>query len=322
MKHTGLVLMNWIKKYEIWFKLLFIFAVSIFVFYEAKSIAADVNLKLLKKSLTSQSWWSISLMFFTGILSLLPMMGSDFVITKLLPGPFSKGYIWKAGWITNTFANIGGVGGLVSAPLRAYFYGKSASKKEVAIAVSKIEMFLISGFCIQSFLALLLLVIPSYITTFEHYWPIVLVGALIFPTVYLTTKWKTKTFFDTFSLKQQGILLASSSFGWWLSFAAFTLIGYLLNEPIDLIKLFVVFVIGSAIGMFSLIPGGLGTFDLFILFAFSTFGITKEIGIVWLLFYRVFAYIVPFLLGFILFIPDLIRILIRSFQKTKKSTSL
>ncbi|MGX7418214.1 lysylphosphatidylglycerol synthase domain-containing protein [Carnobacterium gallinarum] len=308
-------LFSWFKKYETWFKVIFIVLILTFVCYETRSILADLKISLLKKSLNSQSWQSILLMTITGILSLLPMIGSDFVIVQLVPGFFSKRYILISGWITNTFANIAGIGGLVSAPLRMYFYGKSTNKKETALAVSKIELFLISGFCLQCFLTCLFLFIPNEFPSLTKYWPLVLLGSLLFPSLYITTRWRAKNLFTNFSAKQQWILFGASSFGWWFSFGAFALIGHLLNTNVSLLKLFIIFVVGSAIGMFSLVPGGLGTFDLFVLYGLTSLGTGKEVVIVWLIFYRFFAYVLPFLTGLLLFLPDLIKIITNNLKK-------
>ena len=83
-------------------------------------------------------------MFVLGFIAVLPMLNYDFNIVKFLPGTFNKLYILRAGWACNTFTNIAGFGGFLGAALRANFYSKGASKKEILFAISRNSLIFIN----------------------------------------------------------------------------------------------------------------------------------------------------------------------------------
>lgn len=46
-----------------------------------------------------------------------------------------------------------------------------------------------------------------------------------------------------------------------------------------------------------MVPGGMGTFDVLMIVGLAQVGLPKEVAVAWLLYYRIFYYIVPFLTG-------------------------
>ncbi|MCZ7019112.1 lysylphosphatidylglycerol synthase domain-containing protein, partial [Salmonella enterica] len=82
------------------------------------------------------------------------------------------------------------------------------------------------------------------------------------------------------------------------------LIGYLLKEPVHLTEVFPIFVIASIVGIVSMVPGGVGTFDIFMIYGLGQIGVSKELAVIWLLFYRIFYYIIPFFIGILFFVHD------------------
>lgn len=243
-------------------------------------------------------------MLIFGLIAVLPMMIYDFTIVQLLPTKFSWMHIFKAGWITNTFTNIGGFGGFLGASLRATFFGKGASHKEILLAISKIALFLLSGLSIYSLIGLVSFSIPGYASAFHHYWPWLLGGACYFPLVFIFTKLKGSTLFEDLPLRRELRLIGASLLEWGAAMGFFIVIGYLLEEPVKLIDVFPIFVIASIIGIVSMVPGGIGTFDVFMIYGLGQIGVSKELAVVWLLFYRIFYYIIPFFIGILFFAHD------------------
>lgn len=304
MKEKVQLFMKWFQKNLTWVKLFFIGFILLFVLSQVLKIASDINYQELKSSLFSQSPIAVILMFVLGLIAVLPMMLYDFTIVKLLPGEFSWMHIFKAGWITNTFTNIGGFGGFLGASLRATFFGKDASHKEIILAISKIALFLLSGLSIYSLIGLISLAIPNYATNFQDYWPWLLGGASYFPIVFIFTKIKSKTLFEDLPLRRELVLIGASILEWGSALGFFIVIGYLLQEPVNLVDIFPIFIIASIIGIVSMVPGGIGTFDVFMIYGLGQIGVSKELAVVWLLFYRIFYYIIPFLIGILFFAHD------------------
>ncbi|MBC1780299.1 bifunctional lysylphosphatidylglycerol flippase/synthetase MprF [Listeria booriae] len=302
MKERFAKLVAWFQQNSLKVKIIFVLFVLAFVAYEIISIGTTTDFGTLKENLTSQSPQSILIMIIVGLIAVTPMLLYDFVIVKLLPGKFPISHIITSGWITNTFTNIGGFGGVLGASLRASFYGKNANHKQILLAISKIALFLVSGLSIYCLVGLVTLFIPNFADHFRNYWPWLLAGGLYFPVLFIITKWKSKTLFEDLPLKRELLLILASLLEWAFAFGCFVIIGVLMNEPVDVAKIFPLFVIASVIGIASMVPGGVGTFDVVMILGLEQLGVSTELSVAWLLFYRIFYYIIPFAAGLLFFV--------------------
>ncbi|MBC1651253.1 bifunctional lysylphosphatidylglycerol flippase/synthetase MprF [Listeria booriae] len=302
MKERFAKLVAWFQQNSLKVKIIFVLFVLAFVAYEIISIGTTTDFGTLKENLTSQSPQSILIMIIVGLIAVTPMLLYDFVIVKLLPGKFPISHIITSGWITNTFTNIGGFGGVLGASLRASFYGKNANHKQILLAISKIALFLVSGLSIYCLVGLVTLFIPNFADHFRNYWPWLLAGGLYFPVLFIITKWKSKTLFEDLPLKRELLLILASLLEWAFAFGCFVIIGVLMKEPVDVAKIFPLFVIASVIGIASMVPGGVGTFDVVMILGLEQLGVSTELSVAWLLFYRIFYYIIPFAAGLLFFV--------------------
>lgn len=302
MKERFAKIVAWFQQNSLKVKIIFVVFVLAFVTYEIISIGTTTDFGTLKENLTSQSPQSILIMIIVGLIAVTPMLLYDFVIVKLLPGKFPISHIITSGWITNTFTNIGGFGGVLGASLRASFYGKNANHKQILLAISKIALFLVSGLSIYCLVGLATLFIPNFADHFRNYWPWLLAGGLYFPALFIITKWKSKTLFEDLPLKRELLLILASLLEWAFAFGCFVIIGALMNEPVDILKIFPLFVIASVIGIASMVPGGVGTFDVVMILGLEQLGVSTELSVAWLLFYRIFYYIIPFAAGLLFFV--------------------
>lgn len=285
-------------------KALFVFSVLLFVITEVGKIAKEVSGEQLATALASQSWWHVTILVIIGIIAVTPMLTYDVMITKFLPGHYSLGYILKAGWITNTFTNIGGFGGVLGASLRANFYNKSATKKQILFAISKIALFLVSGLSLYCMISLVLVYVFGIGGVYGSYWIWLVGGAAYFPAIFIFTRLNDSEFFDGLTLANV-VRLLSGSFGEWTGCVLFfLLIGNFMGLPIDFAAVVPLFVIASVVGEVSMVPGGIGSFDVFMIFGLSAVGVSRPDAVAWLLFYRLFYYIIPFAIGLVLFVHD------------------
>ena len=74
------------------------------------------------------------------------------------------------------------------------------------------------------------------------------------------------------------------------------------HQLIDVIPLYI---IAEILGIISMVPGGLGSFDVFMILELTHLGVSSELAVVWILFFRLFYYIVPFILGGVFFVHDM-----------------
>ncbi|CAM2921150.1 conserved membrane hypothetical protein [Dellaglioa algida] len=277
---------EFIKKRLTAIKLLFILSVLIFVIIEVGRIFKDINGNQVRQSLESQSTESIILMLVIGFIAVLPMMVYDFVMVKFLPEKYSWRYILQSGWITNTITNIAGFGGLLGASLRANFYSKNASKKQVLFAISKIALFLVAGLSLYCWVSLGMIFGLNIGPQFGQYWVWLLLGGLYFPIVFIITKTKDSEFFADLTLGRELTLILGSSLEWGSAGLFFIYIGFMMNvDTSSLVAVFPLFIIASIIGVVSMIPGGLGSFDVFMILGLQTLGVNDGTAVIWLLFY-------------------------------------
>ncbi|WP_154064223.1 flippase-like domain-containing protein, partial [Enterococcus faecalis] len=167
-----------------------------------------------------------------------------------------------------------------------------------------VALFLISGLSILSFVAFVDLFFIRTQNVFREYWVWLLLGSLIAPALWFFTYLKRRTLFKTFFPKAV-LLLFGASLGQWLGgMFAFLMIGRLMQVPVSMVSVYPMFVIATLIGMLTMVPGGMGTFDVLMILGLSQLGIDRSQAVVWLLYYRLFYYVTPFMTGVILFLQQ------------------
>ena len=132
---------DFIKQKSTILQLMFVASVLILVLVEISKIIRDVDWNQVSDGLLSQSIFSIIMMLILGMFSVTPMLIYDISITSFLSEKFNWKYILKSGWITNTFTNIAGFGGILGATLRASFYGKNLVKNRFCMLYLRLLYF-------------------------------------------------------------------------------------------------------------------------------------------------------------------------------------
>lgn len=305
MQQLGKHLENWWNKYSTIIKVVFVTSVLIFVIHALGNFFKTVKWNAVGTELSNLSLANIILLLITGCIAVIPMLGYDVAITHLLPGKFKASYIIRCGWITNTLTNIAGFGGILGSTLRAYFYRKNASKKEILLAISKIAVFLLSGLSVLCWLALIIMFVFHDGGHFNHYALWLVGGGLYFPVIFYITVIHSKKLFKDVTPKVGGFLVTSSTFEWLFVALFFLLIGWCLGVRQNLINVLPLYVVAQVLGVLSMIPGALGSFDLLMLLELSMLGVPQTTSVIWLLLFRVFYYIVPLILAAIMFLHSL-----------------
>ncbi|WP_347071363.1 bifunctional lysylphosphatidylglycerol flippase/synthetase MprF, partial [Lacticaseibacillus paracasei] len=199
---------------------------------------------------------------------------------------------------------IAGFGGLLGASLRANFYHEKASQKQVLFAISKIAMFLLAGLSLWSMIGIVVIFVFGIGAEFANYWVWLVGGAAYFPLLMIISHVRDSEFFADMPLKRQLRLTLGSFLEWGGCAAFFLLIGYFLEAPIPLSSVLPLFMVANVIGVISMVPGGLGSFDVLMIVELGQLGLDSSAAVVWLLFYRLFYYVIPFLIGAGLFAQD------------------
>ena len=297
-------LQTWIQKRLTLIKGVFFLSVLLLVIREIGRIGHEISGEQVRSALGALSPTTIVLLAVVGFIAVLPMMVYDFTIVEFLPGHFSTGYILRSGWVTNTFTNLAGMGGLLGASLRANFYAESATKKQVVYAISKIALFLLAGLSLACWVGLIMMFGFNVGTVYQGYWFWLLGGGLYFPGLFIFTRVNDSEFFADLTWSRELRLILGSSLEWGSCALFFLLIGWALQLQLDLAAVFPMFVVASVAGVISMIPGGLGSFDVFMIFGLGLLGVSRSDAAGWLLLYRLFYYILPFGVGVGLFVHD------------------
>ncbi|EOH95816.1 phosphatidylglycerol lysyltransferase [Enterococcus moraviensis ATCC BAA-383] len=299
-------LIHWMKEHNLLLKLIFLGSVLIFVANQVTHIVQGMTWQDVFHTMGQQNRFRIIGMVLAGLIGVLPMILYDLVVVRVLEeqgkAKMNRWDWFVSAWVTNTINNLAGFGGVVGATLRANFYGKDVPRKKVVATVSKVALFMISGLSILSFIAFIDVFFIRPDSLFREYWVWLLAGSLIAPALLLFTQLKKYTLFKDFF--PRGIfLLFGASLGQWLgAMFVFLSVGALMKVDVSLLSVYPMFVIATLIGMLTMVPGGMGTFDVLMILGLSQLGVGQSTAVVWLIYYRLFYYVLPFITGIILFI--------------------
>lgn len=286
-------------------KVIFFTSIVVLIIVELMHLKQTISVKELGQVLQGISWLNIFLIFLVGTLAVFPTTGYDFIVNRLLKTNHSKSYILQTSWCINTFNNLTGFGGIIDIGLRLAFYGKKGEEERELQEVTRFLPYLISGLSFISLVSLGLVSIFPVTRSVRFYDIILLASTLYFPLIYWFSGRKNNHYFGNMPAKIRLQLGLVSLFEWTCAALAFIIIGYLMGIDLPFYKTLPLFSIACAAGIVSLIPGGLGSFELVLFTGFAAEGLPKETVVAWLLLYRLAYYILPFFAGIYFFVRHL-----------------
>lgn len=306
VKNKVHLLFQWMKAHQLILKLIFFGSVLVFVVNQVANILHGMSWQDVWQTMNQQSQVTIAWMILAGLVGVLPMLLYDWVTVQVLekqgtPKMDRKDFFLSA-WITNTINNLAGFGGIVGASLRASFYGKKTNRKMVLATVSKVALFMLTGLSVWALVTFIDVFFLQSESIFRSYWIWLFCGSFLAPFIFLFAYLKRKTIFAEFYPK--GLIgLFVASFGQWTgALFVFLFIGRLMAIDISSLSLYPMFIIATLIGMLTMVPGGMGTFDVLMILGMSQLGVRQDLALVWLLYYRLFYYVLPFISGVLLFL--------------------
>jgi len=251
---------------------------------------------------------SLLMFFCLGLIGIAAMTLYDFIIVKHLKLDIKTLTIFNVSFVANTVNNIAGLGGLTGASIRAVFFKKDANSSEdiinynlLLVPATGIGLSVMSVFSFVNYKYLAPLIQ-------NHKW--LLVALILFiiylilyffidPLYYLFKKKPHKTI-TTKILIVRIKLLAVSVLEWCIAYLFFLVLVRHFNQSINLSVLLVVFTLASIAGIISLLPGGVGSYDLVVLLGLTHYGVSAEHALAILILYRTFYYFMPLAIGIVL----------------------
>lgn len=290
-----------------WLKIILPILLMIFAIHEIGKILGNANGREIADKLKSLDVRTVGLIVLLSLVLVFPMFFYDYFIIKKLKLKRPLRRLMKESLIINSFSNLIGFGGLIGVLLRTHYF----KKEEVDSAsffktITSVTLFYLSGISLFTWM------LPIFywdLPLFKEHRILVIAASVIGLYIpFLVVKASIQLFRKTTTnrrLLSDLALLGVSVLEWLGAVTFMTILVYLLHIPINIHSLVPIFIVASCAGIVSMIPGGLGSFDLVFIWGAQSLNISEESILVLLLFYRVGYYVVPFFAGLALFIREL-----------------
>ncbi|WP_300350469.1 flippase-like domain-containing protein [Clostridium sp.] len=291
------------KNIKISIKFAFITGVLILVFFGFRKMFKEFNMTYFNMYRDRLHFPQLMIIGVAGILAYMPLSLYDFILKKNVGIDIPNKKLYKYSWIASSIASLLGFGGATSLAFKQYFYGNHVKdKKKLLKEIGKIIILNLSGLSILCLIYITLDfksiqsmgLIKYVVFAISLYTPI-----LIINSIYTYKKRKEKGE-ESFTIKIIGV-----SFLEWITNVIFIyLILVITGSHINILECFYVYVRAMAIGIVSMVPGGLGTFDLTFIEGFKNLGIPIEQTFLVIILYRIGYFILPAIIGVCLYIHD------------------
>lgn len=286
-------------------KILLPIVLFIIVVREIKSMIGSTDIHLIYGYLQIIPIQSLFYIVIGGFMATLPMFFYDFYLAKHLKKDIPFVELGKYSFISNSISNLVGFGGLIGIALRNFFYKQyETDRKKLLKGIAVVTLFYLTGISILAWIAILYSKRLNLID--EHIWifaSIIVVG-LIFPVLVVSYQ-KVKLHNFVFEREQIIGLICVSLMEWIFLFSYLFLIAKLIALPVSVGDFFLLFLVAACTGIISMVPGGMGSFELIFLWGIESLGVESEQMLIVLFLYRVGYYLLPFLMAVFLLLMEI-----------------
>lgn len=289
------------------FSILQVIFVVIIVFLALRELfkivlSMDKNLFLMYSN--KLTFTNLFIILILGIISYLPLSFYDLIINKSLDINLPKRRIYKYSWISSSISNIVGFAGITAIFIKNYFYKNYIKdSKKLYKEVTKIVGLNLSGFSlvclIYSFWNLLIN------KNFDKVFWVSLAIGLYLPIMLSIFTYKSIRFRDKDSYMINIKIILTSILEWITTVILIYGLIVILDIKVSFSQFAPIYVSAIIVAIISMVPGGVGTFDLTLIVGLHKFNVPSEKVILLIILYRISYYIVPLLIGIFLYISDL-----------------
>ncbi|MDH2475978.1 bifunctional lysylphosphatidylglycerol flippase/synthetase MprF [Clostridium perfringens] len=291
------------NKLKIFFKITLVSIILLFLVSELISVFKNFNSEYFFMYRNKLDFLNLLIIAVLGIISYIPLSFYDFILKKKVGIRLKNSKLYKYSWIASSIASLLGFGGATSLAFKQYFYGDYVDdKKKLLKEIGKIVALNLTGLSIvccaymgiQVYFLNSLGVIKYAIAIIALYAP----GFIIYSAYkYVKTKDRLE-FFSTL-----GTIFIS--FLEWLTtiiliYATLRITG----ASISVNTFLPIYIEAAVIGIISMIPGGIGTFDLTFMNGLEGVGIPIEQTLLVIILYRISYFIIPATIGVLLFVHN------------------
>lgn len=297
--------LNWVKKWQTLIKLVLFISIASLVIVEITRLFKTISFDKIEEILVGLSPLEIICLALFGFMAVAPMIFYDRILNKELHQKQTLSYLLETSWTINSLNNMIGFAGLVDVGLRYSFYGDEERPEKSMQGISRVIPYFMSGFSMFALIGLVFTLIFPISMGIKQYWPALLGASLYLPIVLFVSNRKKWAYFGQLGGKTILSLVLASVLDWACVISFFLLVGYILGYNLPIYDMIPLFMIAITIGIMSMIPGSLGSFDLIMVSGLVGLGIDKAQALSWLLVFRLFYYILPFCLGVVLFLKNM-----------------
>ncbi len=285
-------------------KFIFPLLLLIFAIVEMKKFTRDFNGQLLRNELNQLNAGTLVLILAITFAAVLPMLMYDVILVRILKLKVPKRELLEQSFIANSFSNLIGFGGLIGAMLRTYFFHKlEQDKRKLLGIIATVSLFYLTGISVLSWIVTIRYRhFPLFIDTKWLYFAVLGLGLYLPVFLFIHIIKSKKSNHTLITAKVAAKLVLVSIVEWLAVFIAIWILSRLLGIPISFENLFPVYIVAACAGIISMIPGGLGSFDLVFIWGMQDLQVPEEKVLVLLLFYRIGYYFVPFIISLVFFV--------------------
>ena len=298
-------IISFLKKYQNILKGILFITILILVLTELFHIGKTISFSVVKKIIEHLSPLQVFSLFIFGIIAVSPMMLYDYILTKELGKKISVGKLIENSWTINSLNNLIGFAGIVDVGLRYSYFSEKEKEGKTMQSISKVMPYFMSGLSLLSLLSVFSIFLSHKNDTLKPYSFVLIIASLILPILLILSTRKNMDYFGNLSGKKMFALILTSLLDWSFVSIFFFYVGKTLGYDISLINILPLYFISICIGMVSMIPGSLGSFDLMMIGGLLHLSINHNEAASWLLLFRIFYYIVPFFIGLVLFLKSM-----------------
>ena len=284
------------------------FGIFLLSAWKLKTELSSINFKDVFHVIQNRSFTSIAVLLLVSFLGVWILSLYDVVLirSQKIKVPVLK--TMKISWIINSLNTLIGFGGIIGSSIR-YNYFQTYTKDEedkqtLKKNISLLLLSMLTGIGVLSFLVLFNVFAPSSLLESKPILKTALfILAGLLPIFLGVTMIKPPVPSDRFlSLKYTFVSVLDYLFVGIVMFLSLRFVGVHVNFW----QMESVFIIAAIAGLISMVPGGLGAFDVvFLLGMTQQFDVSKSSVLLALVFYRLAYYILPFFLGLVLSISEL-----------------
>lgn len=299
---------DFFKKYKKLIQAILIFFIIIITIMVIRKEIKTIDLRKIKYLMHSTNAIQKFLFLFFGVLAFSTATIYDYILAKYYDMKIPMLEVFRIGFISQSFNNFIGLGGVAGITTRELLYDKYKIDRKIANRIIFIVLF-------SDIIGLFTLSLPASFSLLKkgHNF----IGAILLILFLIVILY---IFIDIFPiqklLKDEGsifkrpqrklrvYLTLQSSFEWCMAalFFAYTIIYY--QPEIGILEACTVYVISTIIAFFTMIPGGLGSFEASCIFVFGLMGYTTPNIILSLLICRLCYTIAPWVIGVILILVN------------------